>query len=118
MGQSHYYYSLDSIRSNNNSNAINYLNDFLHSLTPFKILPYILELKVSIVVMLLYNLDLKKRIFNSICLIIKSLHINFISAQIISEFCYSKLYIYHTLILYQLILNYFLYLKEDNFLLL
>lgn len=84
-GELKVYYSADSIISEDPSDLLNFPQEFIHSLTQSGMPPHALKLKVGVIVMLLRNLNPKKGLCNRTRLVIRSLHENFIKAEIVSE---------------------------------
>lgn len=78
------YHSLDSIVTEDESERMRYPVEFLHSIEMSGLPPHTLCLKPGAVVMLIRNLDVRKGLVNGTRLIIKSLHPNTISVEILS----------------------------------
>ncbi|GBM13518.1 hypothetical protein AVEN_82789-1 [Araneus ventricosus] len=85
QGETHTFYSSDSIISEDQNDLQNYPPEFLHDLTPSGMPPHALMLKNGVIVMLLRNLNPKQGLCNATRLLTNGLHENFIRAKIVSE---------------------------------
>jgi ATP-dependent DNA helicase PIF1 len=79
------YYSADSMVTQDPSDALNFPTEFLNNQMPSGMPPHVLVLKKGVVIMLLRNLNPNKGLCNGTRLIVRDLHRNFITAEIISE---------------------------------
>ena len=78
------YESIDSMIIDDIDDSIDFPIEFLNQQCPSGMPPHLLKLKIGAFIMLLRNLNSKRGLLNGTRLIIKSLHKNFIGAEIIS----------------------------------
>ena len=83
-GQSRTYFSADSILADDEQEAANYPLELLHSMTPSGMPLHEMHIKVGTIIMLLRNLNTKRGMCNGTRLIVKSMHTNFITAEILT----------------------------------
>ncbi|XP_057299453.1 uncharacterized protein LOC130630072 [Hydractinia symbiolongicarpus] len=89
-GQVVAYNSADSVVSDDPEEIALYPVKFLNSITPSRMPPHNLQLKVGAVIMLLRNLDLKHGLCNGTRLIVQQLRQNVIDAEIITGIAIGK----------------------------
>ncbi|GBN35336.1 hypothetical protein AVEN_228209-1 [Araneus ventricosus] len=83
-GQNKMYFSADSIICEDQEEQNNFPLDFINTLTPSRMPPHKLNLKVGAVIMLLRNLNPSTGLCNETRLIIRKLMTNVIDAEILT----------------------------------
>lgn len=83
-GDERIYASIDTLISDDPNDLIDFQPEFLHEQCPVGMPPHLLRLKVGAVIMLLRSLNRNEGLFNGIRLVVKSLHRDFIEAEIIT----------------------------------
>ncbi|XP_057291716.1 ATP-dependent DNA helicase pif1-like isoform X1 [Hydractinia symbiolongicarpus] len=83
-GDTHTYYSIDSVVSDDQEEIDLYPMEFINSLTPSGMPPHQLNVKVGCVVMLLRNLSLKDGLCNGTRLMVRNLRANVIDCEILT----------------------------------
>jgi len=78
------YYAIDTVVVDDPDEAANYPTEFLNSLQPNGLPPYVLTLKVGSVVMLLRNIDAKRRLCNGTRLVVTELRRHNFKARMLS----------------------------------
>ena len=83
-GHTRTYYSADSIKCDDSTEADNYPTEFINSLTPSGMPRHKIQLKQNAVIMLLRNLDIKQGLCNGTRLKVCNLYSNVIDTEVLS----------------------------------
>ena len=83
-GEMKTYYSVDTAKCDDPSEALNYPVEFLNTLTPSGLPPHKLNLKIGAIVMLLRNLNTSRGLCNGTRLIVRQMMENVIHAEVLT----------------------------------